>query len=235
MMVLKQPKDGRERWQGQQFITRHSHSHAYAAIVLAGGYEECGSRGRFRVGAGDVLLHDAFDGHLDRFRCEGAQILNLVTTGWVANFSVGQVKDPDAIARIAERDIAEARACLREQLREKPQAPGDWPAVLAHDLLADPACRLDAWACEHGLSAEAVSRGFGKVFEQAPASFRAEARARRAFAMVAGTRAPLASIAATAGFADQAHMSRSLRALTGFAPSAWRKSNPFKTERACAT
>jgi AraC-like DNA-binding protein len=232
MMVLMQPKDGRERWQAQHCIARHSHSHAYAAIVLAGGYEECGSRGRFRVGPGDVLLHDAFDGHLDRIRCEGAQILNLVTTGWAPGFSVGEARDPDALARIAETDTAEARACLREQLREQPHAPGDWPDVLARDLLADPGCRLDAWADAHGLSAEAVSRGFGKVFGQTPAAFRAEARTRRAFALVAGTDAPLASIAASAGFADQAHMSRCMRALTGLPPGAWRRSNPFKTERA---
>lgn len=234
MMAHVQPKDGRERWEPQHLITRHTHSHAYAAIVLAGGYEECGSRGRFRVGPGDVLLHDAFDGHLDRIRCEGAQILNLVTTGWVPGFSIGRVDDPDTIARIAETDIAEARACLRGQVREKPHAPDDWPDVLARDLLADPGRRLDAWAFEHGLCAEAVSRGFGKVFGQAPASFRAEARARRAFALITGTDAQLASIAATAGFADQAHMSRSLRVLTGQPPSAWRKSNPFKTERARA-
>lgn len=227
-----QPKDGRECWQPHHCIARHSHSHAYVAVVLAGGYEECGSRGRFRVGPGDVLLHDAFDGHLDRIRCEGAQILNLMTTGWAPGFSHGQVKDPDAIARIAETDIAEALACLREQLREKQDAPTDWPDVLARDLLADPGCRLDAWADAHGLSAEAVSRGFGKVFGQAPAAFRAEARARHAFALIARTDASLASIAASAGFADQAHMSRCMRTLTGLPPGAWRRSNPFKTERA---
>lgn len=231
MIALMQMKEGRESWEARDCIARHSHAQAYIAIVLSGGYEECGSRGRFRVEPGDVLLHDAFDGHLDRFRCKGAQVLNLAATGLALNFSIGQVSDPDTIARAAEGDVAEARACLRKQLMEKPSAAEDWPDILARDLLADPGCRLDAWADQHGLSAEAVSRGFGKVFEQTPAAFRAEARARRAFALISGTDAPLASIAAAAGFADQAHMSRCMRALTGLPPGAWRKSNPFKTER----
>ncbi|MDC0716159.1 helix-turn-helix domain-containing protein [Nannocystis bainbridge] len=34
---------------------------------------------------------------------------------------------------------------------------------------------------------------------------------------------PLATIAATAGFADQAHMTRDIRALTGRTPGEWRR------------
>jgi AraC-like DNA-binding protein len=234
MIALMQVQDGRESREARDCIARHFHASAYVAIVLAGGYEECGSRGRFRVEPGHVLLHDAFDGHLNRFRGKGAQILKLVTTGLALNFSIGQVSDPDAIARIAESDAVAARVCLREQLREKPHALEDWPDILARDLLADPGCRLDAWADAHGLSAEAISRGFGKVFGQTPAAFRAETRARCALTLITGTDASLASIAATAGFADQAHMSRSMRALTGLPPNVWRKSNPFKTEPARA-
>jgi AraC-like DNA-binding protein len=75
-----------------------------------------------------------------------------------------------------------------------------------------------------------LSRGFKKLFGVTPASFRMEARAGQAFALIADGDAPLAAIAAAAGFADQAHMSRVLLALTGSPPRAWRKSNPFKTE-----
>jgi transcriptional regulator GlxA family with amidase domain len=43
---------------------------------------------------------------------------------------------------------------------------------------------------------------------------------------------PLARIAAEAGFADQAHMTRALGALTGRCPGHWRRSNKFKTASA---
>jgi AraC-like DNA-binding protein len=199
------------------------------AVVLSGTYEECGSRGRFRAGPGDVLLHRAFDAHLDRFHNRGAQILNLVAGTLPANFSIGRIGDPDVIARVAERDPIEAGAQLHAQLCEAPGALQDWPDLLATDLLRDPGCRLEIWASKHGLAAETISRGFGKVFGVTPASFRAEVRARCAFALITGSQQPLACIAAATGFADQAHMSRATRALTGLPPSWWRRSNPFKT------
>jgi AraC-like DNA-binding protein len=199
------------------------------AVVLSGGYEECGSRGRFNVGAGDVLAHDAFDAHLDRFRDKGAQILNLVLTNAMPGISIGRVADPDAIARAAELDPLEAADQLRAQLRTAHRRFQDWPDILAADILRDSDCRLDSWARNHGLAAETISRGFGQVFGVTPATFRAEVRARRAFALITAGNAPLVAIAAATGFADQAHMSRATRALTGSPPSWWRRSNQFKT------
>ena len=229
MAGFAQIANGRESWKGNNSLPRHRHDQAYVAVVLSGGYEECGSRGRLRVGPGDVLVHDVFDAHLNRFQNKGAQILNLVVAGPVANFGLGCVADPDAIACAAERDRAEVGMRLREQLRERERTPADWPDILAHDLLSNPDYCLRNWAEKHDLAAETVSRGFRKVFGLTPASFRAEVRAQRAFALIVASDAPLASVAAAAGFADQAHMSRAIRTLTGLPPCAWRKSNPFKT------
>ncbi len=226
--------DGRESWAARQHIPRHRHDRAYAAVVLTGGYEECGSGGRFRASAGDVLLHRAFDAHLDRFSPAGARILNLVLPDPPPSCDLGRISDPDALVRAAERDPAEARDVLREQLREVRPDREDWPDVLARRLLEDPACRLEIWASEHRLSPETVSRGFGKVFGVSPACFRAEARARRALALLATSAAgshSLAAIADAAGFADQAHMTRAVRSLTGLPPGAWRsRSIRFKTQ-----
>jgi hypothetical protein len=47
-------------------IGRHVHTRAYAALVLSGCYEEAGDSGRHRVQAGNVVLHEAFEAHLDR-------------------------------------------------------------------------------------------------------------------------------------------------------------------------
>jgi AraC-like DNA-binding protein len=221
--------NGQQCWNGAHSVPRHRHTRAYVAVVLSGSYEECGSRGRFQVGPGDVLLHDAFDAHLDRFQERGAQILNLVVADSGPGFSIGRVGDPDAIARAAELDPNEAGAQLQAQLCEAHTALRDWPDILAADILRDSHCRLDSWARSYGLAAETISRGFRRVFGVTPASFRAEVRARRAFALITRSDAPLVSIAADTGFADQAHMSRATRALTGSPPSWWRRSNPFKT------
>ncbi len=226
-----QIRSGRQYWSPDHRIPRHRHDRPYAALVLSGTYEECGSRGRFRVGPGDVLLHNAFDAHLDRFQKQGAQILNLIAGDLPVHFSVGRVRDPDAIVRVAERDPIDAGVLLHAQLCEAHATLQDWPDLLATDLLRDPDCRLQIWARKHGLAAETISRGFGKVFGVTPASFRTEVRARRALALITGSDQTLACIAAATGFADQAHMSRATRALTGSPPSFWRRSNPFKTGR----
>jgi len=223
---------GHERRDSRAYIPRHRHERAYAALVLTGSYEESGSRGRFRVRPGDVLLHDAFDAHLDRFESSGARIFSLEIAACPADASIAQVRDADAVVRIAERDTVEAGALLLTEIRRKPPVHYDWQDMLAEDLLSDPAWRLDEWARKRSLSPSSVSRGFRSVFGVTPAAFRLSARARNAFRMITGSGQSFAAVAATTGFADQAHMSRAIRALTGAPPGSWRRSNSFKTARA---
>jgi AraC-like DNA-binding protein len=220
---------GHERRDSRAYIPRHRHERAYAAVILAGSYEESGSRGRFRVCPGDVLLHDAFDAHLDRFQGSGARIFSLEIETCPADTSIARVRDADAVVRIAERDAVAAGALLLAEIRRKPPAYYDWPDILADDLLSDPAWCLDEWAQKQALAPSSVSRGFRKVFGVTPAAFRLGARARRAFRMITESGQPFAAVAAATGFADQAHMSRAIRALTGAPPGSWRGSNSFKT------
>jgi AraC-like DNA-binding protein len=226
-MAAFAPVVGRERWSAGTRIPRHRHAQAYAAIVLSGGYEECGSQGRFRVRAGDVLLHGAFDAHLDRFDT-AAGVLNLPLDGVAFGFAAAHVRNPDALARLAERDGEEAAASLLAQLQPAAREPEHWPDRLACALRDDPAMRLDLWAEEQGLAPATVSRGFGRVFGVSPCVFRAEARVRRVLAAICESALPLAGIAASHGFADQAHMTRAVSALTGLSPGRLR-SNGFKT------
>jgi hypothetical protein len=58
-------------------LNRHSHDAAYAAIVVAGSYEEAGDQGRSPVEAGGVLLHEGFEAHLDRVSKTGAVVLSF--------------------------------------------------------------------------------------------------------------------------------------------------------------
>jgi AraC-like DNA-binding protein len=219
-----------ERRDGGLLQCRHTHAGAYAAVVLAGGYEETGNWGRFRVHAGDVLFHDDFDAHLNRFEARGATILNLALTGHASGFRAGRVHDADAVARAAERDPQVAVHVLTAQLREMRPIVDDWADLLATEIVRDPNCRLDRWADAHGIAPETVSRGFARAYGITPATFRAEIRARRAFRQIVHTMASLVEIASLLEFADQAHMTRAIRILTGATPSHWRsRSNSFKT------
>jgi AraC-like DNA-binding protein len=209
-------------------LARHRHAEGYLAVVLSGGYEEAGEAGRRRVAAGDVIVHHPFEAHLNRVPGRGAVVLNLPLLGPLpAGF--GRVGDPDLIVRAAERDPNAAAALLAADFAVAPPVDGDWPDDLARLLAMRPA-GLRAWAAARNLSVEHLSRGFRKVFGVAPQRFGLEARARAAAADAARSAAPLAAIAVDRGFADQAHMTRAVAAVTGRTPGAWRASSPFKTD-----
>jgi AraC-like DNA-binding protein len=214
-------------------LGRHVHRKAYAAVVLSGGYEEAGDYGRFRVKAGDVIFHRQFEAHLDRFSDAGAQVLNLgLPIGSSGTRGIARVADPDLIARIAERSQREAVDLLFSVARSKMPQPADWPDVLAAALMRNPSLKLSQWGENNGISPWTVSRGFAMVFGVSPEAFRARTRAHHALKLIHDTQAPLASIAAELGFADQSHMTRSVKRLTGIGPHAWRSAaNGSKTRR----
>ncbi len=201
-------------------MERHRHGEAYAALVLSGGYVEAGDRGRFHARPGQVLIHGAWESHMDAFSGAGARVLNLPLTGPVG-FGLGAVVDPDAMARAAERDLAEAEALLLETMRPLDAALDDWPDLLAGALRRDPDTALEAWAEAAGLAPATVSRGFRQAFGTSPRRYRAEQRALKAARALVRHDDPLAALAADLGFVDQ---TRAVSALTGMAPGRLRSS-----------
>jgi AraC-like DNA-binding protein len=209
-------------------IPRHRHVEPYAAIVLSGGYEEAGDGGRTWAGPATVVLHDAFHAHLNRSVVPGTQVLNIdLPAGLTAG--VWRVADADALAREAERGAAGALALMLEDRLPVSGGPSDWPDDLAAALESGGHLRLGDWARSRGLAAETLSRGFTQVFGVTPSRFRLQAQTRAAWRALDQGHAVLATVAAEAGFADQAHMNRAMKALTGRTPGAWRGSNRFKT------
>jgi AraC-like DNA-binding protein len=210
------------RHRGSETLHRHLHEQPFAAIVLAGGYVEAGDTGRHCVSAGDVIVHGAFERHLDRFDPSGADVLVLPLNGRRRGPVRGRVADPDAIARLAESDLIAAQHRLDRDIVALATNGTDWPDLLAADLLDAPDLSLAKWAEQHGLHPASLSRGFRQQFEVTPAQFRLIARTRRAIDRVIETGTALAAVAAAEGFADQAHMTRSIMRQTGRSPRALR-------------
>lgn len=202
-------------------LPRHRHAQGYAAVVLGGGYEEAGDAGRRWLVSGDVVIHQGWEAHLNRTPAAGAQVLNLpLPAGALAPF--GRIDDVDAVVRTAQHDPREAGARLAADFRPLSAATTDWPDLLAAALSRGDATPLGDWAERLGLSPEHLSRGFGKVFGVTPQRFRWEARSRAALRDLTLTAMPLAELALAHGFADQAHLTRSLRSFSGHTPGAWR-------------
>lgn len=201
---------------------RHHHVGAYAALVIRGSCEEAGDRGRFRAGAGDVLVHRAFDAHADVIGQCGAQFLNFPLAEPLDG-CFGRVNDPDLIFKAYLRDPHEAAAILREQFRPADVAVRDWPDLLATRLCSTARVWLSEWADQHRLHPTSISRGFRHAYGVSPKRFRLERIASRAARRIVDTGDTFGSIAAECGFADQAHMTRALVQLFGLSPGALRR------------
>jgi AraC-like DNA-binding protein len=219
---------GRQYRGAYTVLPRHRHQHSYLALVVSGGYEEAGDQGRRQLRAGDVVIHGGYEAHLNRYHNKGADVLNLPFPSLVAPPApFMRAPDPDAAVRLAERDPQEALAFLVSTMEPLPDQPADWPDELASSLLADPHLRLGDWARSRGLAIETLSRGFRKVFGVSPSAYRCQARGRRAWSHTVGRSEPLSSVALDCGFCDQAHMTRTVRAITGKPPGAWRREVKF--------
>ena len=206
-------------------IGRHVHTRACAALVLSGCYEEAGDSGRHRVQAGNVVLHEAFEAHLDRIPTSGAVVLNVpLPAQYAFRSGVGSVEDPEAIVRLVEKGDSEAAALLLLSTELSEPEFQDWPDELAASMAQNASVNLFAWSEAKGISAWDRSRSFAKVFGISPCAFRARARTRQAWRAIRRTSTPLSAIAAQFGFSDQAHMARSVKTMTGRCPSAWRSS-----------
>jgi AraC-like DNA-binding protein len=131
---------------------------------------------------------------------------------------------------LAERATALAGGLLLALApdRASPAAPG---AVTRGGRLADQArqllaerteLRLDELAQAAGVSAYHLSRTFRRVTGLTLSRYRTRLRLRRAMQRLAAGDHDLAGLAAELGFADQAHLTRALRAETGTTPAALR-------------
>jgi AraC-like DNA-binding protein len=203
-------------------IPRHRHAAGYMTLIVAGGYDEAGDVGRFRVRPGDLLVHRPFEAHRNAFGHRSAEVINLPLVDFPHLGALNRLPDADLVARLAERDPAAAAQAAAECARPV-EGESDWPDDLAAALRTrSDLFRIGQWARERGLAPASVSRGFRNVFGTTPERYRAEGRARRAWRRIVGTSQPLAAIACELGFADQAHMTRFVGAVTGRTPARWR-------------
>ena len=204
---------------------RHCHDDAFVAVVLEGGYQEAGDEGRWNVRPGDALIHHAYESHLDRFEARGARVLVLDLPAPLAATTIvrGRVADPDSLVRLAERDGRAASALFGEMFVAAAPAALDWPDMLADDLRRLDPFALADWADDKGVRPETLSRGFRSAYGCTPKSYRADVRARAAFAAARLGGESFIDIAHRLHFTDQAHMTHAVAGLTGAPPGWWRR------------
>jgi AraC-like DNA-binding protein len=230
MNTLNPTFSGRQRRIGGTVLPRHRHEASYLALVLSGGYEEAGDRARHRVHAGDLVLHGAFEAHLNRYESTGAEVLNLLLPDWLEPAApVMRAADPDFAVRLAENDPRAAIDFLLSTAKAIAVRAPDWQDELALAIAQNPQLCLGNWARRYGLADATVSRGFRQVYGLSPSAYRLQIRGRMAWRKALVGRGSLSQLSADTGFSDQAHMTRAVGLITGRTPGSWRKQRSIHT------
>ena len=220
----------------------HGHGEPHACFVVAGAFDEREGRTRHRLAAAGTLRGSpAGDEHDLTFRAPSRCLLVL--------FSGGAIEPPTPSER---RWIIDARAQRRaDELGRLIGERGTSPLeveLLALELMASatgalPSARADmrlervrqriadAPACppttrelalESGVHPVYLARAFRTAYGMGIGEYARLRRAEHARRLLEQATLPLATLALTAGYADQSHMTRELRRFLGATPVAVR-------------
>jgi AraC-like DNA-binding protein len=154
------------------------------------------------------------------FGCSAALIVNGEAP--LAAISPGAVALHSAL--MTAGDIRSRHLLLSDWVRKViTHASASDLAVMAacQHLIAYPNFEIDVLAQQFDWNARTMRRHFIQGCGYGPKHFQRIMRVQRAIRAMQTADTRLANIAATAGYADQAHMSRDFRSITGFTPAGY--------------
>jgi AraC-like DNA-binding protein len=131
-----------------------------------------------------------------------------------ANVRVADVWGAEVDERIAAGGMAALLEFVRERVRDVPVDPLARAAAVA---MARPGARVDAVGASLGVSERQLRRRFAEAVGYGPKTLARVLRFQR-FLALARSGDDLARLALSAGYADQAHLTRETRRLTGRTP-----------------
>jgi len=242
--------DGRLRafeavYQPHTALAMHEHSAPFFTYVLRGEFVERTGRMDRECARGSVIFHPPCDAHANAVGPRGTMSLNVEISPelWAELAGVsGQVLSGDvewlaaAVWREFHRDDAaaelgmdEAVALLCASLRSEHQRTASISArrlALSAEYISQhlaPVPRLAEVAQVAGVHPMHLARLFRQRYGYSMGEFVRRRRIAWACGQLASSDEGLAAIALAAGFADQAHFSRTFRRVTGCTPRWYRR------------
>lgn len=229
-------------------IPRHAHERAYVCLVRRGEYvESFGRRGR-ECGPQTVAYHPPGEEHDERIRGAEVRSFNVeLDAEWLARVGVPPARlaageaapgGPatwracalyrDVLVGAADLDLEARTATLARALVGGDDVPARLPRRwlervrerLHEDL--DRPLRLAELASAAGVHPVHLSAEFRRRAGATVGDYRRTVRVRSACQALAATDRPLAGIASSTGFCDQAHFTRVFKRTTGFTPARYR-------------
>ncbi|HXO86968.1 MAG TPA: AraC family transcriptional regulator [Gemmatimonadales bacterium] len=232
-------------YQPHTALAMHEHSAPFFTYVLRGEFVERTGRMDRDCARGSVIFHPPCDAHANAVGPRGTMSLNVEISPelWAELAGVsGQVLSGDvewlaaAVWREFHRDDAaaelgmdEAVALLCASVRDDRKSPGSVPArrlALSAEYISQhlaPAPRLAEVAHVAGVHPMHLARLFRQRYGYSMGEFVRRRRIAWACGQLASSESSLAAIGLAAGFADQAHFSRTFRRVTGCTPRWYRR------------
>ena len=222
---------------GKAFETRHavgtplpSHRHhlPYVALVLDGAYYEGSADGRWWCEPGTLIVHPPLHAHANWFPERAVRVLNasverLPPDGIWSRYGVWKTGSALTAAVLRDPDPSRLLDALANSEPITPASAAGSAEGAALVLRRRPSISIGAAARMSGVSREYIARAFRRHFGIPPRAFRAEHRLRMVLRLLADNTIPLTLVALDAGFADQAHLTRTVRGATGMSPARLRR------------
>lgn len=243
---------GTETWHPPNFsVPRHSHDFASFYFLLDGSLTEFGVGNQREIGAGSIVFTPPGEIHGDLFHDSGGRcFLVELSADWMARLSDSgfdpktsiDIRDGE-MTRLATKLFKEFRytdsvtalsveglaleilvALSRQTMNESEAHRPGWlrdAKDLLHDRFAE-TVSLKEVAEQVAVHPVRLARAFRRHYGCSLGEYQRRLRVEYASYQLVTTRRPLSSIAATAGFADQAHFSRVFKKETGLTPAKYR-------------
>jgi AraC family transcriptional regulator len=239
------------RYAAHERIPMHVHAHPYICLVMFGGFTELSGRRSAECGVGSVIWHPEGEPHEDRFAGAGGRCVGIAfDRSWLTRLDESEVLpegwtvarggDPSWLAARISRELAQPDtlapfavegltcALMAELARSAPVAPSKRPvwidratARLREEFSTPPT--ISALAADAGVHRSHFVRVFRRHMGCTVGDFVRRLRIDWACGELRRRTGPsLSDLALAAGFADQAHFSRTFKRITGTTPLDYR-------------
>jgi AraC family transcriptional regulator len=226
-------------------LAAHVHETAYLSFLLSGAYLEFSESRETTCLPGTVIWHPLNDAHGDRFHSDGGHLLNLeINEGWLQD--IAQELEPSADIRtfcgglpyslglrvyrelhgnsdnVEDLTYALVSFFFRGLADRRPPPWFRQVLDLTREIYDRP-LSLTGAARTVGVHPIHLARSFRRFLGCTFGDHLSTVRLRKAFELLVTTKASVADVAHSSGFADHSHLCRSFRKFTGLTPSAFRE------------
>ena len=243
------------RYAPGQKISRHSHEHACFCLVLQGGFVETYGKSTRSCARSSLIYRPSDETHLDHFQNAGGRCFNIAinprwlervgeyaaSPGTSVHFRGGlpalfatrlyrEFRQMDEVSSLVIEGLALemfAATSRRYGARMSGQRTPRWverARELIHTRFPE-SLTLSSLASTVGVHPVHLARVFRRHYRSTIGEYVRQVRIEFASRELSLSDAPLAEIAAAAGFADQSHFSKTFKRLTGQTPAEFRSSS----------